>query len=117
MEEVMNAAAYLALITGALKFAMDTAKDLGLDLPGDLDYADLEREANEAAAKLLPAEIVTLAIAVNAIALKAGVQIAKLGTSPLCPKCSNVATQHISKTVSGPAEVSLSCDKCGWTSA
>lgn len=113
----MSAASTITLVTNAVRFAFDTARALGLDLPGNLDLADLEREANEAAAKLLPAEVVLLAIAVNALALKSGVQIAKLGSSPLCPKCANVATQHIAKTVSGPAEVSLSCDKCGWTSA
>ncbi len=113
----MNAAAWLTIITSSVKIAMETAKALGLDLPGDLDYADLEREANAAASKLLPAEVVLLAIAVNALALKSGVQISKLGTSPLCPKCSNVATQHISKTVTGPGEVSLACTSCGWASA
>lgn len=113
----MSAAATVTLVMSAVKFALDTAKALGLDLPGNLDLADLEREANEAAAKLLPAEVVLLAIAVNALALKSGVQIAKLGSAPLCPKCANVCNQHIAKTVSGPAEVSLSCDKCGWTSA
>lgn len=113
----MSPSATITLVVNAVRFALDTAKALGLDLPGNLDISELEREANHAAAKLLPAEIVVLAIAVNALAIKSGVQIAKLGHSPLCPKCSNVCTQHISKTVTGPAEVSLACDNCGWASA
>lgn len=113
MSDVVKVA---TIIASAVKIGVETAKALGLEIPGIDKAADFERALNEQAAKLMPHELTALALLVNALSVKVDMQVAKLGDAPTCPKCQNVATQHISKSVSGPAEVSLSCSSCGWKS-
>ncbi len=111
----MSAAAWFPIVTGAVKVALETAKALGLELPGEDELEELKAAANEQAARLLPAEFALLAIAVNAVALNAQARIASLGEVERCPKCNGVLTVSAVKDVhSGEVERRTSCSACGW---
>lgn len=108
---------FATIVANATRFAVDTAKALGIDIPGVDKAHDFERALNEEAAELLPHELNALALLVNALSVRVDMQIAKLGTAPKCQRCGAVAVQHTEKQVDGPAFVKLTCsDKtCGWS--
>lgn len=111
----MSVAAWVPIISAAIELAVDRAQRAGL--PAEEIKAKILAAVNEKLSDVLPLAIVGVALGAAATAVKVDADINSLGSSPECPRCSNVATQHISKTVAGPADVSLSCDKCGWMSA
>lgn len=101
---------WAAIVTGAVEIAMRTAKDLGIDPPG-------EDELNAAAAKVLPAELAVLAAAVNLSAVRNQARIASLGTAARCPRCSGVLTIHSEVSPGGGnSSQTTSCSECGWKS-
>ena len=106
--------AWLPTILGALDHAIALAKSLGLNPPGADEIAEIKAKVNERLDSVLPLAIVGVAASAVAVAVKAERAIDSLGQSPRCPKCGEVCTQTIAKSVDGPGTVSLSCS-CGWS--
>lgn len=104
-----NPIPWIILVAKAIDSAIDTAQALGFDLPGADEVERLKAEVNAGAAKLLPASVIALDLAVQLAAATASRRIASLGDDPRCPLCRDVARQ-----VGEGDTLTLSCDKGHW---
>lgn len=110
----MSAATWATIIAAAVEAAIETAKRLGLPDLGQDDIDDVMRHANEAAAKLLPAEAAAIAMIVNAVSANIIAKIQLLPRDPKCPKCGGVLRVRAQVSPHDPKNTSqvFSCDNC-----
>ena len=115
-----NPIPWFLLVAKAIDDALDTARLLGLDLPGQDELEQLLAKVNAQVAKGLGPSVIALDLAVQLAKASADAKIGALGEDPRCPRCGEVLRRWISLTpATGERTERSACDAvgCGWRSA